>query len=60
MVVRGARCPLLVVYDDERAVQMNSQLVAAFDLWFPSAPGQHVLWPSTLRLSLDYFDSLTK
>ena len=49
-----------VVYDDERAVQMNSQLVAAFDLWFPSAPGQHVLWPSTLRLSLDYFDSLTK
>ena len=49
-----------VVYDDERAVQMNSQLVAAFDLWFPSEPGQRVLWPSTLRLSLDYFDSLTK
>jgi hypothetical protein len=49
-----------IVRDEDQAVQMNAQLVAAFDLWFPTEPGQRVLWPSTLRLSLDYFESLTR
>src|SRR3954447_5770842 len=49
-----------VLRDEDQAVQMNAQLVAAFDLWFPTEPGQRVLWPSTLRLSLDYFESLTR
>src|SRR3954447_24378180 len=49
-----------VLRDEDQAVQMNAQLVAAFDLWFPTEPGQRVLWPSTLRLSLDYFASLTR
>ena len=44
---------------DGRAITVNSQIVTAFDLWFPSN-GQRVLWPSTLRLSADYYDSLTQ
>jgi hypothetical protein len=42
-----------------RAVQVNTQIVAAFELWFPAEPNQRVLWPSTVRLSADYFASLS-
>ena len=45
---------------DGRSFTLNSQIVTAFDLWFPKGEGQRVLWPSMLRLSSDYFDSLTK
>lgn len=43
-----------------RAVQLNTQFVSAFDLWYPSEPGQRVLWPSTVRLSEEYFASLQR
>jgi hypothetical protein len=46
------------VVEEGRAVQVNTQFVAAFDLWFPKQPDQRVLWPSTVRLSEDYFQSL--
>lgn len=42
----------------ERTGQVNTQIVGAFDLWFPKDARQRVLWPSTVRLSTDYFDSL--
>ncbi len=45
---------------DGRAVTVNSQIVTAFDLWFPKVDGQRVLWPATVRLSADYFDNLTR
>jgi Plasmid encoded RepA protein len=56
----AANFHISIVYDDERAVQMNSHVVAAFDLWFPDESWQRILWPSTLRLSTDYFESLTR
>ena len=37
---------------------VNSQIVSAFDLWFPKDDRQRVLWPSVVHLSLDYFESL--
>lgn len=43
-----------------RAVQVNTQIVSAFDLWYPDEPAQRVLWPSTVRLSREYFDSLAR
>ncbi|RZK28320.1 MAG: plasmid encoded RepA protein, partial [Hymenobacter sp.] len=43
---------------DGRAVTINSQIVTAFDLWFSKDGCQKFLWPSTLRLSTDYFESL--
>lgn len=45
---------------DGRAMTVNSQIVTAFDLWFPKDDGHRVLWPSTVRLSADYFDSLQR
>ncbi len=48
------------IMDSERAVQVNTQVVGAFNLWFEKDESQRVLWPSTLKLSLDYYDSLTK
>ena len=45
---------------DGRAVTINSQIVTAFDLWFPRDDRQRVLWPATVRLSSDYFDSLSR
>lgn len=43
-----------------RAITINSQIVTAFDLWFPKDDRQRVLWPSAVQLSLDYFTSLQK
>lgn len=42
------------------AITVNSQIVTAFNLWFPKVDGQRVLWPSTVRLSADYFDTLSR
>ena len=41
-----------------RAITVNSQIVTAFDIWFPKNEQQRVLWPSTIQLSLDYWESL--
>jgi hypothetical protein len=49
-----------IMQGEDRAVQVDTKVVTAFDLWFPKDDGQRVLWPSTLRLSLDYFESLTR
>ena len=46
------------VIEGDRAVQVNTQIVSAFDLWFPKQSDQRVLWPSTVRLSEEYFQSL--
>jgi hypothetical protein len=46
------------VVEEGRAVQVNTQFVSAFDLWFPKQADQRVLWPSTVRLSQDYFQTL--
>ncbi len=46
------------IVEEGRAVQVNTQFVSAFDLWFPKQPDQRVLWPSTVRLSQEYFQSL--
>ena len=48
----------MAVSTDERAVQVNSQIVDAFDLWFPKKEGQRILWPSTIHLNERYFASL--
>ena len=49
----------MAVSKDGRAVQVDSKIVTAFDLWFPKNEKQRVLWPSNIHLSLDYFNSLS-
>lgn len=46
--------------EGNHAVQINTQIVSAFDLWYPQQPDQRVLWPSTVRLSDEFFQSLAK
>ena len=41
-----------------RAFQINTQVVTAFELWPELDERQRVLWPSTIQLSLEYFNSL--
>ena len=48
----------LGIPEGDRVVQINTQIVSAIDLWFPDHPDQKVIWPSTVRLSKDYFESL--
>jgi hypothetical protein len=50
----------LGVMRDGEGVTINTGIVSAFSLWFPKDDRQRVLWPSTVRLSADYFDSLTR
>ena len=50
----------LAIFGLEHAVQINTQIVTTFDLWFPKNSNQRVLWPSTVRLSQEYFDTLVK
>jgi Plasmid encoded RepA protein len=46
------------VVRDGHAVTVNSHIVTQFDIWFPKDERQRVLWPSSVHLSLDYFQSL--
>ena len=48
----------MAISKDDRAFQVDSKIVTAFDLWFPKNENQRVLWPSTIQLSQDYFTSL--
>ncbi len=48
------------ITNGDHALQIDTKVVGAFNLWFDKDESQRVLWPSELRLSLDYFDSLTR
>ena len=55
----AAQIRLAVAYGDH-ARQIQAHVVSGFDLWFPKDDRQKVLWPSTVSLSLDYFESLQR
>ena len=46
--------------DGDRAVQIDAKVVDAFDLWAPKSAEQKILWPSTVRLSQRYFQTLVE
>jgi len=50
----------MAISGEDHARQINSQIVDAFDLWFPKNEKQRVLWPSTIHLNDKYFASLEK
>jgi hypothetical protein len=45
---------------DGQAITVQSQIVTAFSLWLEKDERQRVFWPSTIRLSADYFESLQR
>jgi hypothetical protein len=50
----------LAMLQGNRLTQVNTHVVTGFDLWFLKDERQRVLWPSTVRLSTEYFESLQK
>jgi Plasmid encoded RepA protein len=56
----AASFSLGIIQGDDRALQVDTKVVTAFNLWFQKDDAQRVLWPSSLRLSADYYDSLTR
>ena len=48
----------LGIIKDGHALTVNSQIITAFDIWFKKDDRQRILWPSTILLSLDYWESL--
>jgi hypothetical protein len=55
----AATVRLAIALSLERTVQVSTQMITAFDLWFPTDDRQRILWPSRVRLSQEYFDSLS-
>jgi hypothetical protein len=50
----------LGIAHEGKARTVNTQIVSSFDLWFPKEESGRVLWPTTVTLSHDYFESLAK
>ena len=50
----------MAISTEDRALQVDSKIVTAFDLWLTKDDNQRVLWPSEIHLSLDYWASLSK
>jgi hypothetical protein len=45
---------------EEVTIPANIKISSRFELWFPKDERQRVLWPTTMELSLDYFENLQK
>src|SRR3954452_4865246 len=56
----AANIRMSVAYSAEQARQVQAHIVSGFDLWFPKSERQRVLWPTHVRLSSDYFESLQR
>lgn len=46
--------------EGQRTRQINTNIVHSLDVWFPKNPSQRVLWPTTVELSPQYFETLIK
>lgn len=45
---------------DGRGFQVNSHILSSFDLWYPDHSEQKTLWPSTVRISQEFYESLSR
>lgn len=51
---------LALFRSDRKAEQIEAKVITKFDLWLEKDEWQRLLWPSTVTLSQEYFDSLRK
>jgi hypothetical protein len=56
----AATISLAVDYDEGKAVQVDTKIVGGMELWFEKDERRRVLWPAAVRLSLDYYESLSR
>jgi replication initiator protein len=50
----------LAVFQERHAYAINTHVITSFELWLQKDERQRVLWPTTIRLSHEYFESLQK
>jgi hypothetical protein len=57
---RLAATRMQLLFDDEDRVSMvnASSPISRYDVWFPRSPNQRMLWPTTVTLSSEFYDSL--
>jgi hypothetical protein len=58
MRLATAQIRMAMTYGAEHTRQVQAHVIGGFDLWLPKDEGRRVLWPTFVRLSLDYFESL--
>jgi len=50
----------LAMFQGDHAFAINTHVITSFDLWLHKNERQRALWPSTVCLSKEYFESLQK
>jgi hypothetical protein len=50
----------LAMFHGDHAFAINTHVITSFDLWLQKDERQRALWPSTVSLSKEYFESLQK
>jgi hypothetical protein len=50
----------LAMFQAEHALAINTHVITSFDLWLQKNEHQRALWPSTVCLSSEYFESLKR
>ena len=56
-----AACTMRIgVWDGSNAKTISTQPFSSIDVWFPTSPGQRLLWPSTITFSQEFYTTLTK
>ena len=54
----ATRMQLLFEDDDKVSMVNASSPISRYDVWFPKNPTQRMLWPTTVTLSTEFYDSL--
>jgi hypothetical protein len=54
----AAHVRLAIFFSETEASQIETKIIAKFDMWLHEDERQRALWPSTIRFSLDYYESL--
>lgn len=59
-MARLASCMIQLgaVTEQSRSVNIDTKIIQKFDLWYPRADNQRVLWSSYIELASDYFEDL--
>ena len=56
--ITGALFRFGTAKNKQSAHQVDTKIVTSFDMWFPKDPNQRTLWPTFVRLSADYYNTL--
>lgn len=54
----ACRMQFFMDYGDRKRTMNPAPMIHDFEVWFPTDPHQRIMWPTTLRLSDEFFTSL--